>query len=310
MHQFKPTFFRLLMATSLMGPACNGSSHGGAASVPQEKALESLIKSICNGLGSCCASRGVAFDAARCDANLRNGGVEPDGTAFCPPPAVYDPQAMGDCLAAAQAAYASCSYFAVVTLPACQRMCVGSKPPGQPCGSSLECTDPADGLAVCGPASSGDSAGVCKHELRGKPGDSCQYVSVKAERGPCSWSVGASLPTDEVTTACYRGDGLDCQKDERTNLYTCQPLVAVAGSCGGYGNSMICASPSGLVAISPVCVDSAYCSDAGVCAARKPEGSPCSMDPECSSDKCDVKAGFCQPSGLDVTAEFCADPKM
>jgi len=302
--------------------ACGGStSPGGAAPVQHADATNSAVSAFCSGYGACCASQGFSFNATRCDSNTRTQFGSAD---ICPAPAVYDPQAAGDCFAQLRDAYTSCSPNAVA-LSACQRMCTGTLPVGAACTASTDCAPPATGVADCLPNPSGSS--VCTIRTHGKVGDACGSTCTESDRGGVVGSVACTAAAMNGTSSgnassdCYTNDGLYCASDS-----TCKVLVSIGDSCaneyiscaaGAHCNGVTCVVDVGVGSPCPSgneCADGNYCDMSGstyLCAPKKPAGQSCTEYDECQGF-CDYGRSVCvsgSSSPLNVTADSCANPE-
>jgi hypothetical protein len=298
-------------------PACSGSSSPShAAPVPQSQAPNGLINAFCNGYQACCGSKGFAFNAAACDANLR-AQITSD---VCPAPRVYDPQAAGDCIAEIQATYSVCSSSSAA-MSACQQVCTGSTPMGSPCTTSQDCVKSSTGVVMCGPTSTSGATSVCSTETHGKAGDSCsETCTMSADGNIWSCYVQAATSGDAATAGtahCYTNEGVYCASD-----YVCRPLIAIGANCtvanscaqGAYCDPTTsrCTQKVALGSIcslaNGVCVDGGYCTTSLICAAKKGAGAACTGSEECLG-YCDPTTQTCAGStAFSVTAASCANP--
>ena len=320
-------FFGCLIASTPFALACSGKkSQAQPAPVPLNQAPAAMVNALCDGFGSCCASKGFAFNATACNTNL---GAQVAIGSLCPAPGIYDPQAAADCFAELQAGYASCSpNFDLMS--ACQRMCTGTQPPGGVCTSSTDCAVPANGSVSCATDQTSD-AGHCIDyiQTRGKAGDPCNGTCTESADGTsqtCIGSVSVSTGTSTSTStsssttvtqaSCFTNDGFYCAADS-----TCEPAVAVGGACsnsetcqtGAYCNLTTekCEADIAVGVACPMgsqCVDSAYCNASSVCANKKSAGEPCTSSEECLGN-CDATTNQCEDSNtLVASASSCANP--
>ena len=322
MRHIRLAFFGCTIALSAGVTGCGGnSSQNSAGSIPLNQAPNALISSYCDGFGTCCGSKGFAFDGAKCDANLHS---QMTSSSLCPAPGIYDPQAAAECFAQIQATYATCSPNHDA-MPACQRICTGNQPVGGSCASSHDCAPPANGTGVCMTNASG-AAGICIERIRAQAGDACNDSCVESDDGfslKCSVNPSiASYNTSGFWLQCFANDGLYCASDR-----TCKPTIALGGTCAGqfdcqlgahcnFTSSMCeanfsvgasCSNGNG-------CVDTAYCDSNYLCAIKKPEGATCTINSDECAGRCDTATGLCKDyganglSGFEPTADHCANP--
>jgi hypothetical protein len=266
------------------------SADGHAPPLPIDEAPDRAGIAMCEGLAACCASRNFAFSPTACAAAVR-GGVTADS--LCPSGTTYDPQAAGDCIAMARAAYAACSHPVGAAAAVCARICVGSTPVGGACHSTKECEGGQTGTVQCSRAEG--TTGVCSQIARGQAGDACDTTcsprssSQEVECVPVSRSA-LDAPSDGAR--CYTSDNLYCASDA-----TCQPALPAGTACNR----------------DSVCQTGAYCAMDGTCTAQKPAGAPCNRTDECAG-VCDYGTGRCadvrEDASLDVSAAACANPKL
>ena len=270
--------------------ACGGSTGdggSGAEPIPQAELAARAAAAVCDHIGSCCAQRGWAYDAAACRAQYE--GVMQDD--FIDPAvkagAIYDAQAAGTCIAGFASLATSCG--GGESPDACQRIFTGTKPPGSPCQDQVECAPPANGDVDC--TSVGGGAEVCVQEPRGKAGDGCSGTCTD-EGNLVSCSGGGSGPSSGPAV-CYTNDGLFCGADGK-----CQTLIPIGGACeyegcadGAYCLNAACAAKLAAGADcggdSDACAKGLYCADSK-CVAQKPDGASCASFEEC--------LGFCYGS--------------
>jgi hypothetical protein len=303
------------------GWACSSSSTetGSAAPVPQSQVTDSAVAAYCNGYRGCCTSSGFAFNQAGCEAAVRaHMGTSPvcaHGT--------YNSVAAGECFQGITSAYATC----LRTLPAnstafnaCNRVCVGTQPPGAPCTSNSDCAPPASGHAECTSptSSSASSQRACVAFFVGTDGDACSQTCTLGANGRDRSCVTAGLSSSQdagaitSTTTCYTNDGLYCPL---FGSKTCQPLVATAGECsdesaciaGTYcdlvtGTCVAKVAVGGACTSSSACVDTTYCGASGTCDARQPDGAACTSFTECQ--------GYCDTTKLCAGASTVGSPAL
>jgi len=320
--------FSLLFGLSLLAVACGGRESNGAAPIALSDVPNQLVAAYCNGFGNCCASKGFAFNATVCNTSL-NGRITADN--ICPATGVYDAQAAGDCLAELQSELSSCSTSGN-TASACNRICPGTLSPGATCQSDQDCAPSASGTVLCTPSATSGATSVCVVFSHGKAGDPCQATctTTATDSGLGVYCHALAIDFDmPVTASCYASDGLICS----TNA-VCNQLPTVGSRCAAECaadaycdfNTALCTAKIALGAScatlnsycsmngcpASICVDSAYCSVAQICEAKKAGGATCQSSDECNGF-CDTNTQQCvdyNSTGLYVspTSDNCANP--
>ena len=317
MRQFTMLSSWLLLVSLAAAAACSSSSQGQTASVPLSDAPATAVNAYCSGYGSCCASKGFAFNDSACHTNL---GQQLTGQQICPAPNIYNPQAAGQCFAELQAALSTCSNGPSAT-SSCKQMCSGTVPVGSPCTSTRDCAQPTSGTVSCTPSVTTGTT-VCAVASHGKAGDGCAMTCTASADGnisTCSaMAISSGGPTPSGTATCYTNDGLYCASN-----FTCSQIAAVGGACtdyqgcvtGAYCNltTSMCAAQVAAGAPCPTgaeCDASSFCSTTQICVNKKAVGESCASNTECLA-YCDPTTNLCvtdNSAGLDVTATSCANP--
>jgi hypothetical protein len=226
-----------------------------------------IAKSFCASLGPCCASAGLRFDDAACEAfiardfahNIALGA----GLAF-------DSAAGQRCIDALLTETMGCTANLKYGLSDCDHLVVGTLPVGASCTDGTSCAAPPGGTAGCLLDESG-MRGTCALETplptHGLNGDACSASCVTGDG--CDGASGN--PT--LNVACYNTDGLYCSTE-----LTCAALLAVGQRCRSTTD----------------CSAGAYCAEdtsnvpgvKGLCALLKENGTPCLTGMECQSHAC------------------------
>jgi hypothetical protein len=275
-HGIKMAFGVASLAAGAIA-ACGGSSEGGGSvgPIPHDQLASRAASALCDNIGDCCAKNGWTHDASAC-----KQGYEALVEEFFITPAVkggatYDAQAAGTCVSSLSDVAKSCGASDVSA--ACDRIFIGTKPNGAQCEHSIECAAPPGGDAYCDVDDF--LPGTCVQEPRGKAGDGCSGTCT--DNGSFISCSGGG--TDTGSALCWTNDDLFCSDG------TCQPLIAIGDACQWSG-----------------CVDDAYCTSAGVCAAKLPAGGDCGSDWSACADGlyCDA-AGVCAAKKPDGAA--CSD---
>jgi hypothetical protein len=197
-----------------------------APPVPIDEAPDRAGIAMCEGLAACCASRNFAFSPTACAAAVR-GGVTADS--LCPSGTTYDPQAAGDCIAMARAAYAACSQPVGAAAAVCARICVGSTPVGGTCRSTKECEGGQTGTVQCFRAEG--PTGVCSQIARGQAGDACDTTCSarsSSQEVECVPVSRKALDAPSGGARCYTSDNLYCAMDG-----TCTAQKPAGAPCNG-----------------------------------------------------------------------------
>ena len=278
--------------------AC-GKSEGAAEPIPKSEIPARLAALLCEGRGGCCQQQGMTFATASCK-TYYSQQLDESIAKYDPARVQYDAQAAGDCLAEFEAR-SNCGALDGDEVPACERVFRGKVALGGACTTSVDCAKTGDQRVIC-ESSDGTAPSVCVligtgAGPHGKAGDACIFTCDEGDDcdgiavAPPQPGTGVPQPDPVI---CYRDEGLYC------GAGTCQPTVALGQPCANDG-----------------CEGGAFCDFAtGICAARRPNGQPCTGDDECQSDSCpgayddDLELnGVCvDPSTL--TAEQCAEDFM
>jgi hypothetical protein len=288
--------------------------------IPENQLVDELVAAICAGMHACCAGLAYTFDEGSCGVSVRE---HYDRLLAAHSDVVgYDSIMVGDCVRASRERAAACEYPDSETHP-CNRILVGTRPLGSRCRANEECARPPNGEPECvGPDL------MCVANVRGGPGDSCvQTCTLDGSTVSCGeLRAGAGRQEDYTRVRCWTNDGLRCADDA-----TCQPVIEIGAECSlalggaycvhaGYCDPATRAcEPRLAVGVdcqpgAPTsCVGGAFCSEGGLCEARKPDGAECGDEFE---EEC---AGFCHrvigtcvggfAAGL-VTPEVCGGAVM
>lgn len=251
-------------STGSAGSSSAGSSSGGptAAEFPGR-----IAKSFCDSLAPCCASAGLRFDDAACEASVaREFALDAaigNGLAF-------DSAAAQRCIDDLLTETMGCTANLKYGLSDCDQLLVGTLPVGASCTDSRACAAPPGGTAGCMFDASG-VRGTCQLETppltRGINGDACSASCV--EGNGCDVANGAPM----INVACYNSDGLYCSAE-----LTCAALLAAGQRCRSTTD----------------CAAGLYCAEdtanvpgvIGSCALLKENGTPCLTGTECLSHAC------------------------
>ncbi len=319
MRSIATTFSGLLVVCSTLSTACGGGDAPEQGSPdPLSQAPDLAVNAYCAGYGSCCASKGFAFDTTSCASLLRPQFV---ANSICPAPGIYDPQAARDCFAEVQATFATCSRYVPNDSP-CARVCSGPKAPGSACTRTTECAVPANGTAGCA-VKPGETAGTCATEARVKVGEHCNETCTDLGPGSSSCKIISSGSTTASPLAeafaCVTNDGLYCASDQ-----TCKPTLDLGVACASGADCVMGAhcSQSTFVCVANVatgaacpagneCSSDAYCASDHTCTAKKAAGEACANYTECQG-ACGADGICAAPIStvLDVTAASCASPTV
>lgn len=314
----------MLLAVSVSVAACSeesggerGGSGGGteAGPVPEDELVEALAEATCRGMSTCCEARSLGFDEAACRQNVRDFWYH-----FLPRPSTliqYDADAAGRCVRASHDRAAACEYPDTETEP-CNRMHVGTLPPGAACEQWDECAPVEGGEPEC----DFSGGGVCVNTVRGEVGDPCYETYTQdgftyIYSGPGGSGVGVQEENTQIR--CWTNDGVYCASG---NDPVCQALVEVGGECESSStdgmatcvDEAVCDSTERIcVARTSVggecspgfgvftrCAQGSYCTEAGICEPRQPDGAPCDI---LSGTDC---MGLCRASTDTCTGAFAA----
>src|SRR5664280_146711 len=313
-------------AVSLLLTVSCGSSNDSPqrpGPVPIEQLATSAASALCGGYSACCASKGYAFNAESCNTSVE---YDFDSSSFCLPPSIYDPQAAADCFAAVRSSYASCLNN-MVAIPACKKMCVGTKTPGTPCSNHQECAIPPNGAASCNLVS---NVGVCVVSIWAKLGDTCDDTCTVDEAPvgvlygnsygrSCNYHLPVGSPPSTLTTfsSCRTNDCLFCNAANK-----CAPILAIGARCAEWdvcqagahcnltvGQCQADITAGGACSSDEECAKGNYCANQ-LCAAKKATGESCTGLNDCVG-ACDQLTNHCiayTPGGLNVTADICSNP--
>jgi hypothetical protein len=212
----------------------------------------------CAVLEPCCRANGLSFDEGRCElggAAFGQQGVDAARAAG----AVFDPDVANACIRRAALVTKTCTPLGSDPEDAvCSQVFTGTKPPGDPCTSDLDCAATAAGRGSCYRPSGSSSAQCVILRAPARVGDACAVAS-----GP---------PPEEL--ADCRASGLWCDLSA-----TCANPVAIGEPCGPLTR----------------CVDGAYCDPSGACATALAQGASCVSNGDCESGLC--LRGACAANG-------------
>lgn len=243
-------FSSILLATALGVLACSSEEQKS----PQDEYAGRYARAKCSVLGPCCAANGLSFDADNCV--LGGAGYVQSGVDLAEQHgAVFDAAAAEACIAATIELTRSCTSTndSGGTLAPCDRVWSGTKSPGSGCTTDLDCAPSAEGRGACyfTSAAGEPPSGVCVIKTRlASVGDVC----------------GATTGSPPLTIADCSASDLQCDPV----MTTCQPLVGLGGTCGGFTR----------------CVHGAYCDSTNTCVPVLAAGTACLSDDECSSGLC------------------------
>jgi hypothetical protein len=273
-----------LLALSAAAVGCAGSAVGSDGSAGSTGAAGSssegltaaefpgrIAKSFCASLGPCCASAGLRFDDAACEAFVARDFAQ---SAAITAGLAFDSAAGQRCIDDLLTETMGCTANLKYGLSDCDHLVIGTLPVGASCTDAKACAAPPGGAAGCMLDASG-VRGTCQLELppqtRGINGDACTASCVEGDG--CSSANGD--PT--LNVACYNTDGLYCSTE-----LTCAALLASGQRCRSTTD----------------CSAGAYCAEdndpasanvpgvMGLCALLKANGTPCLTGLECLSHAC------------------------
>jgi hypothetical protein len=313
----------------LLGVGCSPSNSGGvdAAPVPLAQLPEQYADVICDTVGPCCRSAGIAYDSNTCKSAAKalfQGFVQMSNT----PGTTYDAAAAGRCKAAVQTALQSCTNFDDGTTGvACAYIFVGSVPLGGACQQDSDCADHGgcgldpnspDGTSMVCVAALGEQAhaqagAACNGDcIQSTDGDiECTSGGIAGGGSAGGGSGGGGSATPGI---CYASDGLFCG----TQTQVCTPFAKIGEACEDQGcvagafcdlgkctaqlDSGPCTSSSG------ACSAKSFCDDASQqCVPRLADGASCEFSSQCSSDECSETA---DPNKRVCGAPTAATPKL
>ena len=284
----------------MIGGSGGGMTESGPVSKENLAARSALA--VCDNIGSCCGSAGIAYQASLCRQNL---AIDYQGTyqAYQGRAVTFDADAALRCLMQTAAAASSCSFEYPSAIVDCRQLFLPTLALGDTCKSSVECTP--TGGSICDATV---SPSVCKAvsvstdpfagQARGKAGDPCFGSCRKDPGGTSCGSARSAQPGDAV---CWSNDGLYCSANS-----LCSPAKAAGGACSSdreCGPLLYCAGSGTCVAQSDSgpcspngveCSPMAYCdSSSGHCQSLKADGASCTSYVECSSARCSGHTHSC-----------------
>lgn len=288
--------------TSSGGTASGAASSGGSAPasgapVPGAMLGSALASAYCSPIATCCASVGIASDAATCTTTLRTFVDAQIKLNLDNPKIAYDAAAARRCVEAYRAATSACTdrTLSAQVNQACDKVFLGTVPTGGSCASSAECVPPASGYVSC------DTA-VCvvqpnsfdQSSVHAKLGEACSGTcSGDANSSSCS---GSSSMGAAPAGTCWVEDGLYCGA---ANSCLAAPKIGqpcgndsyceVAGNC--QDGMCVADTATGACSYGDGCLPSSYCdtttSTPFHCAPRKANGEACNDDSECVGGQCE-----------------------
>lgn len=240
--------------------SCGGSStHRGEPApspVSEGEFAQKVADAVCGNLGDCCASAGIPYDRAGCEAFVLE---ELELEAL--PNATWDSVEAGRCVDWFARVASSC-FEVEARDEACTGPYRGTLPEGAACVDSVQCADIGGSAATCAYDDSFMSR-TCAREMapaRGRAGATCN--------GTCDFSscIVSAGPAEVAYTLCYVEDGLVCGSTSGV----CEPPPVVGEPCYDF-----------------YCAAGAYCSNLELtCQPSRPDGEPCENDQECSGGWC------------------------
>jgi len=244
-------YARLLPIVALLAAAsCSDESDSSPAASPiaRDALAGSYAAAVCDNIGSCCQSDGLAYDSAACrERVLKQLDFPPASTDGV----IYDASAAGQCIASVASYFAACGGSSASSA-SCKQVFTGTLAAGAACTVSVQCAAPAGGSAWCD--------GTCIQSPRGKEGDACnQTCSTRPESTVCSGS------SSDGGATCFTDDGLVCGAEGK-----CAKAPALGEACSNYE-----------------CGADAWCADDGTCAALKADGESCSSPSQCRGGSCE-----------------------
>jgi hypothetical protein len=309
----------IAIATIVAASACDASEPipftptEGAVDVPlaESEFCATLALDACAVARPCCEASPFAFEEAKCRLTVRSVCEARKARALgFGPGYTYDPVLASRCAHGVAALVRDCQRVPPSSDPAawtideaCQFVWHGTTPLGNTCssGTSVECDQPAKGMAVCAPS--------------GKGFESCTVVQFAQAGEPCSGVVGSQCApglvcdgTPARCTAAVHPLGAPCTGATRQT----GPTSDVCGRDRYCDSSGVCAELPGA---GERCSSSIYAVDlcrtgyscdtenGNVCTDAKSLGSACSANGDCASAKCDQN--LCVPN--DLTSPFVCD---
>ncbi|MEI9938218.1 MAG: hypothetical protein WDO69_13440 [Pseudomonadota bacterium] len=235
--------------------------------MPIEELAEQLADAACESIEDCCTSATIPFDLGTCRA-IASAYLQKGVDATIQSAVRYDPSAAGACVTAYRRHFKGCVETRIDSSDSCGRMFVGTVELGDTCTGNDDCAPSADGRGHCAlDSDQEDAQAVCVAApsvdllARGQQGEPCSATC--GGDGDCA--AGVSAGSEPSTTACFADDGLQCDSD----AHICQPLAMLGEACN-----------------SAPCVVGAFCTEAKVCATKKPDGAACASDSECAGPRC------------------------
>ena len=283
--------------TSSGGTSSGGNPPASGAPVPGSMLGSALASAYCPPIATCCTSMGIASDVATCTTTL---GALVDAEIklnLDNPKIAYDAAAARRCVEAYRAASSACTDRALShqVNQACQKVFMGTVPPGGGCASSAECVPPAAGYVSCDTAVcvvQTDSFGTSS--VHAKVGEPCSGTCSGDENSSsCSGTASTGAP---AAGSCWVEDGLFCGTDN-----TCQAAPKIGQPCGNYNyceaagfcQGAVCAADTatGECTYGEGCLPTSYCDTTTAspfhCAPRKANGEACNDDSECVGGQCE-----------------------
>jgi len=294
--------FELLGCAELAG--LNDYDVAAGDPLTEEQFASEFATALCKGIEPCCASAGYYHDVQACIIDYRDSFrfqiAPPAGTLDVS----YDGLEARHCVAEVSRLMSGCANEATdFDGGPCSNVWRGLQPPGARCEVDAQCTRSAGAYTWCG-TQFDTKPGVCMQEPRGRYNDAC---TTTCSRAPSTESCAPKprLPRDprdvsclpassEANTRCYTNDNLFCSA-----CGACEGLLVVDMPCSlqsgapsesgcapeTYCDGEKCRPRVALERPCPLgieCQPAHYCNEAGVCAPKLANGSPCAKDAECN----------------------------
>ena len=304
------------VALAALGACTSTTAGGGGGSGGLGK--ESFFAQYCEKLAPCCATAGLATNAAKCQAIY--GAFTATGT--------YDAVAAQKCLTAMNGATldkTTCSAAGLGLSAADAAICKsvvtatgssgGTKKPGEPCASDGDCATDPDAKVICRSFfTSGATVKQCERFAHGKVGDACT-----TDYDPdASYTSYYASEVTATTAECWISEGLYCASSfaTGTTIYTCKTAGDTGGACTYSSSNHACIKGNycdnktskcmKFKAIGEACSASSECGSktfcdatAKKCAAQLGAGAKCAKSEECESGSCTNSA--CVASGMGIS---------
>lgn len=266
---------------------------------------------VCSALNPCCASKGTAYDEAKC---LAHAATYFDKTKS------YDPNEGGRCIQSLELAAESCAGdLAYRGIPgACTVAYRGDAPLGGACEVTGDCAPDPQGFVKCEHSQLAGGS-VCHVDIRGMLGDPCHLgCQLATDYGLCHVGRDEEDPEFDpsVVVTCYAEDGLMCDYYDGcvpTLGLGCPCLLSLADCnplhhCDGEGGDTVCQPRGG--AGTPCtgnqnCTVDHYCprdEEPASCRPRKHASEPCVENDECIGGFCILSA--CNLDNGQIRAAF------